>query len=728
MRLVLLSLVTALGCGGPIAPPPATSADAPSGSGEASAPRARWDLEVAGEGRFVLALFPCDQDLGLVYSTGGSSPGVRVACRDGDGRWARRDQREGTVTSAERVRGDGSESWLVGAVWGATGDALGLTTLHANGTLGDARALPVGAWLDGTERAFRGADGHLHACLRARIDERGGASTGSLRHATDEGGEWTTEDLSNEAYECAFADDPDGGVAWGVVEPGALVVHRTGHADLRVPVEGHAAIGFDAAGALTAIAVDEAGITWIHGGSRDRLDAPLQAARGRFATVFATDGTPRVLYASAAGGLRYATGTAEGWQVEDVFDGAVGPTAVSLALDAQGRPAVAFAQDRWSVVARRVEAPCAAGQQLVDEVCCWPGQTRTASGCEGAPSCPATYYPTADGCAPFSAVDRWALARCPERRLHDEDREPYAACVALTESEAPVREPLARACEAGDGARCFALAEVLGSPLLDYRVVLSARCPAGRCIARHAEVSRGQGGDPAAMRAPHERGCALGHGDACLALALASEPAEALPLFADRCRAGDPSACAWVAFERRASPDDPRVPEALAQLEAVCDAGDAAACVDLGVLRLRGVGAAPDPRAAAQRFAAPCGVVERSEEPLDDDELPPAAGPAYDPLEPHDPRVRACVQLAAVADHHPAAVNRATWRDSAAPTILTEACDEGVTVACDALASMYRGGHGVRRDRARATALREQACEANDPGGPDALEGCPTDR
>jgi len=178
----------------------------------------------------------------------------------------------------------------------------------------------------------------------------------------------------------------------------------------------------------------------------------------------------------------------------------------------------------------------------------------------------------------------------------------------------------------------------------------------------------------------HADHCGLGQGHACLAAgALLAEgevvgrdPLRAGALLARGCDLGVRGACGR--FERLVRADG------RGALASGCEAGAAVGCYLMGEVLRYGIGGAPDPRGALDRwrracdggFARACGAL--GEALLFGDAGPPQPGRAARMLE--------------------------------------QACAGDVAAACANLGLMYRRGHGVAADEARAAGYMRKACTA----------------
>jgi TPR repeat protein len=124
----------------------------------------------------------------------------------------------------------------------------------------------------------------------------------------------------------------------------------------------------------------------------------------------------------------------------------------------------------------------------------------------------------------------------------------------------------------------------------------------------------------------------------------------------------------------------------LAYGERACEAGQAAACLNVGLKYHAGKGAAPDPAKALARFARACDL----------------GGP-----------VSACAKAAELLD-----AGKGAPRDARrAAALYDKACKADSPSSCTNLGRLTLAGDGVAKDPAAAAALFEKACAAREPFG-----------
>jgi len=138
-----------------------------------------------------------------------------------------------------------------------------------------------------------------------------------------------------------------------------------------------------------------------------------------------------------------------------------------------------------------------------------------------------------------------------------------------------------------------------------------------------------------------------------------------------------------------APPDLPQryaedTPEVLAKFDSICDSGYGPACFDSGMRRAKGMGTKNDRPAATEWLEKGCN--------LDDLESCSLLGSFYG------------MGDEGVKQNKPRAVE-----------LHTKACSGTVPISCRLLAGYYMRGEIVKRDPAKAMALLDQACKANDP-------------
>lgn len=255
-----------------------------------------------------------------------------------------------------------------------------------------------------------------------------------------------------------------------------------------------------------------------------------------------------------------------------------------------------------------------------------------------------------------------------------------------------------RGCDGGLMTSCERLADH-HTMSQDSPALLAVRrrmCEAGEAASCHAvglmlERAEGAAADLPAARAAHERGCDGGDPAACTRLGQAyargeldvtRSDARAFRLFEQTCERDHPAACAELGIfheEGRHVPED--VATAITFFEGACERRDGLGCLRLGRAHMRGRGVPYDPVRAATLFREACDSGERPS---------------------------ACHALAEVYRE-----GRGVEQNQAeAFSLFHSACDAGHPEACVAAAQMLDGAEGVRRDRHRAAAFRERACQS----------------
>ncbi len=227
--------------------------------------------------------------------------------------------------------------------------------------------------------------------------------------------------------------------------------------------------------------------------------------------------------------------------------------------------------------------------------------------------------------------------------------------------------------------------------------------------------------DSEQVRALHRRACGAGYAPSCEPSWAPGDLRGAAAALSPVCEAGDPVACTvvgWAAIQVEPGKVDPELRQldaALAHFRSACAAGVERACVDEGVLLLRGAEGPEGMKRAEALFLTACQMGELSGCRRLGAMYHNGRGVGRDIHKARAYYQQACegglalgCNGLALLDHLGIGTPKRPLR---AEANYVRACDAGLVSACANLEKLYRGGVDPDRDPASAMALWESGCE-----------------